>query len=342
MKALTNFFEFLFSFFLVYLRMFFHSDRGSFQVDTAFVEGFKDNIHMLSQQKAPLVWGKSRRETQNTEVDSYERIGESEANDIVDRHGDTPLNNTPHSRRQVTLQDADWGDLIDSLDRVRLLIRPDDAYVKAAVFALNRKKDDVFIAAALGIARAGKKGTVSVSLPEDRKLVAVDSAGGGSSRMNVFTLTMMQFKFDEAEVDDDVLKHFAWSGKARQQMLNDTQATSADYASVKALTTGKIDTFMGFQFHKTERLPVTAAATDYVAATGQVETGGGSVLAAGARRCFAWVEDGMVSSFAEELFVDIGPRRDKRLSTQIYARHSVGAVRLEEDLVLEVLIDETL
>lgn len=321
---------------------FYKSQKGSFQIDVAFVEGFKDNIHMLSQQKAPRIWGMSRKETQKSKTDSYERIGDTEANDIVDRHGDTPLNNTPHSRRQVTLQDADWGDLIDSLDRVRLLIRPDDAYVKAAVYALNRKKDDVFIAAALGIARAGEAGAISVSLPEDRKIVAVDSAGGGSSRLNVFTLTLMQNKFDEADVDEDVERHFAWSGKARQQLLNDTQATSSDYASVKALTTGKINSFMGFTFHRTQRLPVTAAATNYTVATGQVLTGAPGVLAAGARRCFAWIEEGMVSSFGEELFVDIGPRRDKRMSTQIYARHSVGAVRLEEDLVLEVLIDEAL
>jgi len=320
----------------------FNNEVGSFQVDTAFVEGFKNNIYMLSQQKSARVFGRSRNESQASETDFYERIGDSDANDVTDRHGDTPINNTPHSRRAVTLEDADWGDLIDKLDRVRLLIRPDDAYVKTAVMALNRKKDDVFIAAALGIARAGKKGEISVSLPDTRKIVAVDDAGGGSSRFNVFTLTNMLEKFESEDVDEDLTKYFAWSSKVKQQLLNDTKATSSDFATVKALVQGQINEYMSFNFIRTQRLPVTAAATDYVAASGQVLVGGGSVLAAGARRCVAWVEDGMISSTGLDLFADIGPRRDKRMSTQIYVLHSVGAVRVEEEKVLEVLVDETL
>jgi len=102
----------------------------SFEITTAFVEGFRNNIYMLAQQKNARLWGKSRNESQNSEVENFERIGETEAEDIVDRHGDTPFMNSQHSRRQVTLQDADWGDLIDKLDRVKMLINPNDAYVK--------------------------------------------------------------------------------------------------------------------------------------------------------------------------------------------------------------------
>lgn len=318
------------------------SEAGSFQVDTAFIEGFKNNIYILSQQRAPRLFNVSRRESQASETDFYERIGSSDANDVLDRHGDTPINNTPHSRRAVDLQDADWGDLIDKLDRVRLLIRPDDAYVQTAVMALNRKKDDVFIVAALGIARAGKKATVSVALPDAQKIVVVDDAGGGSSRMNVFTLTLLQEKFDEADIAEDIPRHIAWSSKAKQHLLNETKATSSDFASVKALVSGQINSFMGFMFHRSQLLPVTAAITNYDAPDGQVDAGGGSALAAGARRCFAWVEDGMISATGVDLFADIGPRRDKRMSTQVYVQHSVGSVRLEEEKVVEFLLDETL
>lgn len=318
------------------------NQMGSFSIPENFVEGFSETIYMLSQQKTPRLFGLSRVESQASEVDSYERISPTESNDILDRHGDTPLNNTPHSRRQVVLEDADWADLIDRKDDIRLLIDPTNAYTLNGNAALNRKKDDIFIAAALGIARAGKKGTISVSLPDSQKIVAVDDAGGGSSKFNVFTLTLMSAKFDAADVDEDITKYFAWSGKAKQQLLNDTKATSSDFASVKALVEGNINEFMGFLFRRSERLPVTSAATNYDAPDGQVDSGGGSVLAAGARRCVAWAEDGMISSIGEELFVDVGIRRDKRMSKQIYLCHSVGAVRMEEEKILEVLIDETL
>ena len=133
----------LFCSLVTWINVNFRSERGSFSIDTAFIEGFRNNIMMLSQQKEARLFGKSRNEQQIGEVDSYEQIDASDAVDILDRHGDTPIVNTPHARRQVALEDADWGDLIDKMDRVRMLIRPDDAYVQTAVWALNRKKDEI-------------------------------------------------------------------------------------------------------------------------------------------------------------------------------------------------------
>ena len=314
---------------------------GSFSIPENFVEGFSESIYMLSQQKTPRLFGRSRVESQSSEVDSYERIAATEANDILDRHGDTVLANAIHSRRQVILEDADWAELIDRQDDIRLLIDPTNAYTMSANMALNRKKDDIFIAAALGISRAGKKGTISVTLPNSQKLVAVDDAGGGSSRFNVFTLTLMLENFEDNDVDEDTTKYFAWSSKVKQQLLNDTKATSSDFTTVQALVRGDIKNFMGFIFTRSQRLPVTSAVTTFEVLDGSVGTGAGA-LAAGARRCIAWVEDGMISSIGEELFVDVGIRRDKKLAKQIYLSHSVGAVRMEEEKVLEVLVDETL
>ena len=118
--------------------------RGSFEITTAFVEGYKNNIHMLAQQHTPRLFGYSRQEQQASKTDYYERIGITEANDVTERHGDTPINNAPHSRRAVTLKDSDWGDMIDRLDRVRLLINPDDAYVKIAEQEVKQWRDAYF------------------------------------------------------------------------------------------------------------------------------------------------------------------------------------------------------
>ena len=337
MKFLHTLLHMLWSF-IYFLR----NEKGSDQIDEAFVEGFKDTIYLVTQQKNTKLFNRSRQETQSVETDFYERIGDTEAEDIIERHGDTPIMNTPHSRRGCDLQDADWGDMIDKLDRVRLLIRPDDAYVQTAVMAMNRKKDDVFIAAILGNARTGRRGTVNVALPNTQKLVTVDEDGvTGSSRFNVYTLTLAQYIFDENDVDEDIKRYWAWSPKAKQNLLNETQATSSEFASVKALVKGDIKEFMGFEFILTTRLPVTAAATTYTKADGTVGAGAGT-LAAGARRMVTWAEDGMISATAVDLQADIGPRRDKKMSTQIYVCHSVGGVRMEEEKVLEVLLDETL
>lgn len=248
---------------------------GSFSIPENFVEGFSETIYMLSQQKTPRLFGKSRVESQSAETDNYERLAPTEANDVLDRHGDTKLANSPHSRRSVILEDADWADLIDRKDDLRLLIDPTNAYTMNANMALNRKKDDVFIAAALGISRAGKKGTISVTLPDSQKLVAIADDGTGAARFNVFTLTLMLEKFEDADIDEDTTKYFAWSSKVKQQLLQDTKATSSDFATVKALVNGQINEFMGFNFIRSQRLPVTSAATSYTLATGEVGVGAG-------------------------------------------------------------------
>lgn len=326
--------------FLNFLISFFSTlgQRGSFEIDEAFVETYKQNIYMLSQQMDARLARSCRQEQQEGESAYYERLGLAEANKITDRHGDTVHSDTPHSRRAVDLEEADYSDLIDKMDRVKLLINPDDAYVKAAVMGLNRYKDDVFITAALGNARTGKKGTVNVALPNSQKVGA--TTGTAFSGLNVNTLRIVQEKFDSNDVDEDIPRYFAYSGKQKQNLLAEEEVTSADYNTIRALVQGEIDTFMGFKFIRSERLPVTAAdITTGVDETGAV-TGGSDTIAAGARRCIAWAEDGMVFATGVDLLVRIDELPTKRYSTQVYAAHQIGSVRMEEEKVVEVLCAE--
>jgi len=311
------------------------AQRGSFEIDEAFVETYKSNIYMLSQQQDARLARNCRQEQQGGETDYYERLGLAEANKITDRHGDTVHSNTPHTRRAVDLEEADYSDLIDKMDRVKLLINPDDAYVKAAVMGLNRYKDDVWIAAALGNARSGKKGTVNVSLSNSQKVGATN--GTASSGLNVFTLTIVLEKFDSNDIDEDIPKYIAYSGKQKQNLLNETEVTSADYNTVRALVQGEIDTFMGFKFIRSERLPITAASVTTFDAASGAYTGGSDTIAAGARRCIAWAEDGMIFATGLDMVVRVTEESTKRFSTQVYAAHQVGAVRMEEEKVVEIL-----
>jgi hypothetical protein len=317
---------------------------SDFAINVAFVQGFKNNIYMKAQQKDVRLFGRSRNEVQGSKLDFYEVLDSVDAVEVTTRHGDTPILNPEHSRRACVLTDAEYGAMIDKLDRVRLLINPEDAYVTQAVSALARKKDLVFIAAALGSARSGEDGNDLVALPDTQKMVAVDEDGTtGSSPLNTYTLTNVAEKFNSSEIDPDVSKNWAISPKQIRNLLNDEKITNADYAVVKTLTSGKIDMFMGFNFIMTNRLPVTAAETKYDADDGQVISTGAKTLAAGARRNFAWVEDGMISAVGKNNFglkvsVDLVPM--KRNSTLIQAVHSVGAVRLEDIKVIEILVAE--
>ena len=308
----------------------------SFEITQAFVQGYKNNIHMLAQQNTPRLFNRSRQEQQASKTDFHERIGVTDANDVTERHGDTPVNNAPHTRRAVTLKDSDWGDLIDRLDRVRLLINPDDAYVRIAVAALNRKKDDVFIAAAFGVARSGEDGEINVTLPDAQKLPSTDAAGTAFATLNVKTLRKCMRKFDEAEIEDDDIRYFVFNGAQKEALLGETEITSSDFNSVRALVQGEINTFLGFTFIRSERLPVTAVINTTADFADNSVSGGGDTIPAGSDRLLAYTEMAMISATGLDLFVDVGPRRDKKMSTQVFVQQSVGAVRMEEERVIEV------
>lgn len=325
----------------------------SHQIPVAFVEGFKSAIYMLAAQKESRLFATGRQESQASKTDYYERIGSVEAQDITNRHGDTPIIDVPHSRRAVTLKDADFGGMIDDMDKLRLLIQPENAYAIRAVQALNRKKDDVFVVAALGTAMAGEDGDIPVILPESQKLVVVEEDANGNGTglaipFSVHVLRKIGAKFDENEVDME-MRHLAWSSAQKMAFLGTTKATSADFASVKALVDGAANSFMGLNFIRTERLPYIDDATQIKwdiegnllpsatpSGAGVFEGQAGDKF----RRCFAWCGSGMISATGEGLFVRISERDDKRYSTQVYARHSVGAGRLEEVKVIEVLSKE--
>jgi hypothetical protein len=316
------------------------SQRGSIYIPEAHIETYRSNVYMLSEQKVPYMFGKSQKANQSSKTDYYNTAGDNdaEANDITERHSDTVLNNTFHGLRACTLRDADYADLIDKSDKIRILLDPEGIYTAQGIRALNRKKDDIFISAILGSAMSGEYGETSVALPNSQKLVCIDDSG--AAFMNVYALTLVQLKLELAEnIEDGMRRYLAWSPYEKQALLNTTQATSSDYAAVKALVNGQINTFMGFEFITTNRLPVTLDVTYYDDETGEVlSSNTDQTLAAGATRCVAWIEDGMLSAIGEEIFVDVGPRRDKRVSTQVYLRHSVGAVRLEEEKVVELIV----
>lgn len=309
-------------------------------IDTAFINTYKSNIMMLSQQMGSRLKSAVRNEIQKSETDFYERIGSVDAQDITNRHGDTPILNTPHTRRAVTLTDAEYGDLIDKMDKVRMLIDPQGSYVKAAVYALGRRSDDKIIAAALGNAYGGKSGTDTTALPSTQKVAAHDGTTTTGVGLNVRTLRAVQAIFDGNDVDESIPRYFAFSSKQKQDLLGETEVTSSDFNTIRALVAGEIDTFMGFKFIRTERLARSATDVTYNVATGVTGSGTGTITAANSRRCFAWAEDGIVFAQGVDPFVRITERADKRYSMQVYVAHSVGAVRLEEDKVVEVICSE--
>lgn len=303
----------------------------SLTVDTAWVNSYHASINLLSQQMGSRLSRAVRTETQNAEFDFWDRVDATAAVEVTSRHGDTPLISTPHDRRRVGLRQFDWADLIDKWDRVRMIADPTSAYVQNAVMALGRAKDQVIIDSAFGNAFSGKTGATTVTFPAGQEVAVsyVEVGGAVNSNLTIGKLRKAKSILGTNEAigqsmgsDGIVVEEPLYAIIAQSQLdalLRTTEVTSADYNTIKALVKGEINTFMGFEFIRTQLLTVTA----------------------NIRECIFYAKTGLLLSSGIEIMTDVGPRRDKRNSVQVYACGSFGATRMEEKKVVRVKCDET-
>ncbi len=208
----------------------------STQITTAFVNQFSANVQMLSQQMGSLLRNAVDVETVNGEKAFFDQVGSAAAVLRTSRHADTPIVDTPHSRRMVTLSDYEYADLIDDQDKVRMLIDPTSTYSPAAAAAMGRAMDDVIISAALGSAKTGKDGSTTTSF------LAANQIAVGGTGLTLAKLIQAKEKLDAGDVDPSIPRYIAVSPKQITDLLGDTEVTSADYNTVRALVKGEIDT----------------------------------------------------------------------------------------------------
>jgi hypothetical protein len=300
-------------------------------ITTAFTRQYAANVYLLSQQLGSKMQGRVRTETVSGAEDAaFDRLGEVEAQLITSRHGDTPNNEQAHTRRWATPADYNTASFLDNQDKLKSIIEPASDFARTQAAALGRTKDNVIITAALGAATVDKTGSATVDFKDESISIGGDAAGAVVTTLGTLAavgtvadfdlgkmLVMMQL-FNQEDVDPDIQKHWMISPKSLADMLDLTEVGSADYNTVKALTEGKVDSFMGFSFFWSNRITKDAATST-------------------AYRSIAWAQDGLILAQAEDLKSRMDERPDKNYTVQIYSEMSIGAVRLEGAKVHECL-----
>lgn len=308
------------------------------EITTAFVKQFGANVFHLSQQQGSRLRNSVRNETQVGESRFFDRIGTVTAQELTVRHSDTPQIDTPHSRRRVTLRDFVHADLIDTTDKLRMLMDPTSDYTKTFAWAFGRAIDDRIIAEADGNAFGGVDGATTVAHPNTQKLASI--AGGAGSNLNVQALRRIKQKFDEADVDPSIPKFVAHQASQQESLLSETEITSMDFNSVRALVAGNLNTFLGMEYLRLERLGVQGAALLFDSNTGE-QGGVADVDVNGFRKVLAYTKMGVLLSVAQDIQAEITRRADKNFSTQVFTKMSIGATRMEEEQVIVMFADES-
>lgn len=281
----------------------------SFEITTAMVEQYSANVKILMQQEESRFRSAVRLETGVVGRNAFfDQLNSTAAVKRVSRHADTPLVSTPHVRRRVSLSDYDWADLVDNMDLKKVLTDPTSSYAKNAKNAMNRAMDDAVIAVALASCYGGMDGSTTYTFDTTNKQIL-----HASSSLTLAKLISAKMKLDADEVPEEG-RFFALKSTQLAALLNVSEVKSSDYNTIKALVRGEIDTYLGFKFIRTERLTTASSVTS----------------------CLAWQRDSLLLAIGLDVIVDVGPRRDKNMATQVYLGMSIGATRMDEKGIVEV------
>jgi len=282
-------------------------------ITTAFVKQFGSSLDFLVQQRGSLLRNAVRTETVTGEEAYFDQLASTAAIKKTVRNSDTPLIKSEHKRRRVSMYDYEWADLIDKEDKLKMLIDPQSDYAINASWALGRSIDDAIIECFANTAYSGKAGGTATPF------TAANIVSGGATRLTLQKLLDAKLILDGADVDPNEQRYISIEATQLSDLLNISEIKDADFNTVRALVRGEVDTFLGFKFIVCNRLATNGD---------------------GFRICPMWTKSGIMLALGKDIMTRIDQRSDKSYATQVYACMSIGATRMEEEKVVQILCTE--
>ena len=273
-------------------------------ITNAFVTLFDEEVKQAYQGEA-LLRGTMRTRTgvQGNTV-KFPKIGKGVATVRVPQTDVTPLNVT-YSQVTATMSDyiaAEYSDIFHqshvNFDELREL-------VQVVSKAIARRMDQLCIDA---LDAAASPSTVATSV------------GGAASNMNIEKLRAAAKALNDNNVPAEG-RHLLMHSSQLDALLGETEVTSSDFASVKALVRGEITSFMGFN----------------IITMGDRDEGG--VPKPSTRTCFAWHQDSMgyAESISQKSEVNYIPEKTSFLVSSMF---SAGAVAIDDEGIVKISCTE--
>jgi hypothetical protein len=292
------------------------------QIPTHYAVQYASNIELLLQQK-----GSRLRDTVTPKSITgaksavpVDQIGKVEATKRTTRYPTLTPADTPAERPWVYPSDYDWNDLIDSIDKLRVVTDPQSSYVTNGGYAMGRAMDNEIVGAFFNDRKTGEAGATTTSFLA-ANVVAVNYGAAGAVGLTVAKLRQAKKLLLAAEVDMDMDPiTIPVTAAQHDNLLSEIQITSLDFNERPVLVEGTVTRFLGFNFKHTELLTVDGSSY---------------------RQVPVYAKSGMVLAIWNDISTDISIRKDLAgLPVQVYVFGTFGATRLEEKKVVKILCAE--
>ena len=292
-----------------------------------YVTQFADNIKLLLQQTDSRLGG--RVTTGNyvgNQASPVDQLAAIAAQEVTNRFAPMSRVDATVSRRWVFPRDFDLPQLIDNFDMLRLLLDPKSDYVRNAMAAMNRAKDDVilqafFADAKTGVSAAGTEQFGTTLTTSGGQNVSVSQGAASPTNLTVAKLREVVRQAVANEIDLDATKLVGvLNAKNHDSLLSEAQVVSTDFNEKPVLVEGRVRQFLGIDFVISNRL---TTATDDAAGT--------------STQTPIFEKNGMHLGMWNDVTTDIAQRKDiTGLPWQAYVYGTFGATRIEAKRVFRV------
>jgi hypothetical protein len=297
-------------------------------IPNAYVETFESNIRHLAQQGDTLLRKHVTELYKQSEKHNWDRLAESTAREKTAARMVSPaggngsaavgsVDGLAYTRRNTSIRVFDTGEVVESEDITQMLIDPRSSVAANLAMNMKRKIDDVIISAVNDPAADGAGGTVA--------LPAGQSIGGAAVIISLDTILEAQEIFATGDVDPDEDKVLVIGPKQQRKLMQLLEVTSGDFQNSKALATGYLPNFLGFDIVVSNRLGNTTTPP-----------------AAGTIYNLAFCKSALGLHIAKDITAKVGERADMSFATQFYCEQHLDAVRVEDEKVVQIHLKDAL
>jgi hypothetical protein len=277
------------------------------QISNAFVTLFDSEVKQAYQGQRLLAGVTRERTGVEGSTVKFPKIGKGSATVRVPQTDVTPLN-VSYGQVTATMEDYIAAEYSDIFNQQKVNFNERQELVQVVSGAIARRMDQVCLDA------LDASGT-SASVDND--------VGGTDSNLNIEKLRETKNLLDTNNVPMEgrtLLLH----ANSLQALLGETEVTSADFNTVRALVTGEINTFMGFRF-------ITF---------GDRDEGGLPIDGSSDRTLYAFHRDalGMGIGMNQTSRVDYIPEKTSFLVASMF---SAGAVSIDDEGIVKITCRES-
>jgi N4-gp56 family major capsid protein len=277
------------------------------QISNAFVTLFDAEVKQAYQGQRLLAGVTRERSGVEGSTVKFPKIGKGSATIRVPQTDVTPLN-VSYSQVTATMEDYIAAEYSDIFNQQKVNFNDRQELVQVVSGAIARRMDQIVLDA---LDASGTTATVS------------NDIGGTDTNLNIEKLRETKNLLDTNNVPMEgrcMLLH----ANSLQSLLGETEVTSSDFNSVKALVTGEVNTFMGFRF-------ITF---------GDRDEGGLPIDGSSDRTLYAFHRDamGLGIGMNQTSRVDYIPEKTSFLVASMF---SAGAVAIDDEGIVKITCRES-